>query len=79
MQSISGMRTDREDDNVAYVSNFNTADVGMSFAPFGDLPPPYSPPKGPDIDDTEPPPPYEATEGQTPDLSLVRIYFWPVY
>ena len=72
---LTGMGVQREDENVAYVSNFNSADhVTVNLPPFmGDLPPPYSPPKLPAFEEGEPPPPYKAVEDPTDGPSLVSI------
>ena len=57
---VSGLNAERaEDDNVAYMAQFDQLDMGLDFTPYDDPPPPYSPPKPPRVPMGEAPPPYE--------------------
>ena len=55
-----GLSTERrgEEDTVAYMSQFDHVDIGITFPPYEDPPPPYSSPKPPRILPGEAPPPY---------------------
>ena len=57
---VSGLNAERaEDDNVAYMAQFDQLDMGLDFTPYDDPPPPYSSPKPPRVPMGEAPPPYE--------------------
>lgn len=59
---FTGMHGDRRDEEaVAYMSNFDQVDMGIEFPPYEEPPPPYTPPKPPDIPQGEAPPPYTLT------------------
>ena len=61
---VPGMHNDqRDEDAVAYMSQFDQVDMGIEFPHYEEPPPPYTPPKPPDIPHREAPPPYEATPG----------------
>ena len=54
------MHAAREEDAVAYMTQFDTVDMmGIEFPPYEEPPPPYTPPKPPEYTNGEaPPPPY---------------------
>ncbi len=69
------MHAEREEDAVAYMSQFDQVDMmGIEFPPYEEPPPPYTPPKPPDYPphSEEAPPPYTPEnnnnegEGRTP-------------
>ena len=53
------MHAAREEDGVAYMTQFDQVDMmGIEFPPYEEPPPPYTPPKPPDYPNGEAPPPY---------------------
>ena len=80
---VSGLHAERtEDDNVAYMAQFDQLDLDLDFTPYDDPPPPYSPPKTPQVPMGEAPPPYEEMQpsennntyaaGDVPSLGTVQ-------
>ena len=53
------MHTAREEDGVAYMTQFDQVDMmGIEFPPYEEPPPPYTPPKPPEYTNGDAPPPY---------------------
>ena len=59
LDARAGMHAAREEDAVAYMTQFDQVDMmGIEFPPYEEPPPPYTPPKPPDYMNGEAPPPY---------------------
>src|SRR6218665_92395 len=64
LSCCAGLNDERrsENDDLVYMTNADTVDVGFELPPYEDLPPPYSPAKPWDMSE-ESPPPYEPNDG----------------